>query len=429
MDSVLNTLNASGQATYFTFSEEPEFDQEEKVSLWTIEGDIIRPPTSLKIRKKFPPGVFKVDISREIGYYCSKINVSSDGLYKFDDEIINDTLIEINKFWDKAEDYKAKKVLHKRGILFYGGPGCGKSSIISLLCSEVIKRNGVIFVVSSVSNLSIYTNFLKHNFRVIEPDTPIITIIEDLDKYTDSDYDIDLAYFTRTRPVQTAAYTRIREYFDFYAVPCDLLWKSFDSAVIQMGEVAPVQSKTLLDPLTVGTDIPYCSLRDLSLAVYYSAGNAPLGQTVTVPSGYGNIFGYNRGDTSAKLLTYLNYGNFVGDESVGDKDNRWWNSSFTAAGVSNYSQRYFNNNFVSLFPLLAYQKIYQDFFRWSQWENADPTAYNVDYYNGSGNLFGPVNIASIIPSESFAIRPAIITAASSNWAIVAAAGPEMPKET
>ena len=32
-------------------------------------------------------------------------------------------------------------------------------------------------------------------------------------------YDIDIQYFTRTRPVQTAAYTRIREYFDFYAVP------------------------------------------------------------------------------------------------------------------------------------------------------------------------------------------------------------------
>lgn len=191
MDSVLNALNTSGQATYFTFSEEPEFDQEEKVSLWTIEGDIIRPSTSLKIRKKFPPGVFKVDISREIGYYSSKIDVSSDGLYKFNDEIINETLTEINKFWDKAEEYKAKKVLHKRGILFYGGPGCGKSSIISLLCSEVIKRNGVIFVVSSVSNLSIYTNFLKHNFRVIEPDTPIITIIEDLDKYTDSDELLD----------------------------------------------------------------------------------------------------------------------------------------------------------------------------------------------------------------------------------------------
>lgn len=214
------------------------------------------------------------------------------------------------------------------------------------------------------------------------------------------DYDIDLAYFTRTRPVQTAAYTRVREYFDFYAVPCDLLWKSFDSAVIQMGTVAPVQSKTLLDPLTVGTDIPYCSLKDLSLALFYSAGNTPLGQTVSVPSGFGNIFGYNRGDVNSKLLSYLNYGNFVGDVAVGNSSNRWWNTSFTASGVANYSQKYLNNNFVSLFPLLAYQKIYQDFFRWSQWENADPTAYNVDYYNGSGNLFGSSNIASVIPPSS-----------------------------
>ena len=77
----------------------------------------------------------------------------------------------------------------------------------------------------------------------------------------DCDYDIDLAYFTRTRPVQTAAYTRVREYFDFYAVPCDLLWKSFDSAVIQMGQIAPVQSKTLLDPLALrSADYPECTL-------------------------------------------------------------------------------------------------------------------------------------------------------------------------
>jgi hypothetical protein len=218
----------------------------------------------------------------------------------------------------------------------------------------------------------------------------------------DCDYDIDLAYFTRTRPVQTAAYSRIREYFDFYAVPCDLLWKSFDSSVIQMGEVAPVQSKTLLDPLTVGTDIPWCYLMDLHSALLLSSGNSPLGNAVSVSSGFGNIFGYNRGDTSAKLLSYLNYGNVVNplSTSVGTTSNRWWNTSFTVSDVSNYSQKYSNNNAVSLFPLLAYQKIYQDFFRWSQWENADPTSYNVDYYAGSGNLFGTSGLSSAIPSGS-----------------------------
>lgn len=218
----------------------------------------------------------------------------------------------------------------------------------------------------------------------------------------DCDYDIDLAYFTRTRPVQTAAYTRIREYFDFYAVPCDLLWKSFDSAVIQMGTVAPVQSKTLIDPLTIGNDIPWCYLADLSTALYYSGGGSPLGQTVSVPSGSGNIFGYNRGDVNFKLLNYLNYGNVVNFDSsnVGTSVNRWWNASFTSAGVSTYSQKYLNNNAVSLFPLLAYQKIYQDFFRWSQWENADPTAYNVDYYTGSGNLFGSSGLSTVLPASN-----------------------------
>lgn len=218
----------------------------------------------------------------------------------------------------------------------------------------------------------------------------------------DCDYDIDLAYFTRTRPVQTAAYTRVREYFDFYAVPCDLLWKSFDSAVIQMGEVAPVQAKTLLDPLTVGTDIPWCYLLDLSRVCYYSGGSKALGSTVAVPPGYGNIFNFNRGDTVFKLLSYLNYGNIVApnESGVGISANRWWNTSFTTSTFQNYSQKYENNNAVSLFPLLAYQKIYQDFFRWSQWENADPTAYNVDYYSGSGNLFGNDGIRSSIPSNN-----------------------------
>lgn len=216
----------------------------------------------------------------------------------------------------------------------------------------------------------------------------------------DCDYDIDLAYFTRTRPVQTAAYTRVREYFDFYAVPCDLLWKSFDSAVIQMGAVAPVQSKTLLDPLTVGTDIPWCTLSDFSYAVYYAGGNTALGSSVNVVSNYANIFGYNRGDVNSKLLFYLNYGNFVDPSAstVGTSSNRWWNTSFSSSANNNYSQKYSQNVSVSLFPLLAYQKIYQDFFRWSQWENADPTAYNVDYYTGSGNLFGSTGLPHAIPA-------------------------------
>ena len=60
-----------------------------------------------------------------------------------------------------------------------------------------------------------------------------------------------------------------------------------------------------------------------------------------------------------------------------------------------FTQRYIQNSVVNLFPLLAYQKIYQDFFRWSQWENANPSSYNVDYFSGVSP-----SLVESLPSDS-----------------------------
>nr|DAX12080.1 MAG TPA: Major capsid protein [Microviridae sp.] len=235
-----------------------------------------------------------------------------------------------------------------------------------------------------------------------------------------STYKFDLEYFTRTRPVQTSAYTRIREYFDFFAVPCNLIWKSFDSAVIQMGEKAPIQSKDLLTNLSIKGDLPYCSLSDLATALFSAGGNTPLGKSVHVVRDFANIFGYNRGDVNHKLLSMLDYGNVVvkGSTNIGTSANRWWNCSAapTSSDLITYSQAYNVNLAVNLFPLAAYQKIYQDFFRWSQWENADPTSYNFDWYTGSGNLFGSSGISSIIPpTNDYWKRDNLFSLRYANW--------------
>ena len=235
-----------------------------------------------------------------------------------------------------------------------------------------------------------------------------------------STYRFNLEYFTRTRPVQTSAYTRIREYFDFFAVPCDLIWKSFDSAVIQMGEKAPIQSKDLLTNLTVKGDLPYCNVRDLGFSLYYAGGNAATGPSPETVEGFGNIFGYNRGDVNHKLLSMLDYGSLVdpGTASVGSSSNRWWNGSSSPSSIdlNSYSQKYNVNLAVNLFPLAAYQKIYQDFFRWSQWENADPTSYNFDWYTGSGNLFGASGLTSAIPSNNdYWKRDNLFSLRYANW--------------
>lgn len=191
-------------------------------------------------------------------------------------------------------------------------------------------------------------------------------------------YKFNVEYFTRTQPVETSAYTRLREYFDFYAVPLRLLWKSAPAVLTQMQDVNQLQALSLTQNLSLGTYLPSITLDVLNFFLYrlnnssYSPGNT---------SALRNLFGFNRGDLSFKLLSYLGYGNVV--KTLPSSGNRWWSTSLKYGSSSDsYSQQYIQNNYVNLFPLLAYQKIYQDFFRWSQWEKSNPSSYNVDYFTG-----------------------------------------------
>lgn len=206
-------------------------------------------------------------------------------------------------------------------------------------------------------------------------------------------YKFNVEYFTRTQPVETSAYTRLREYFDFYAVPLRLLWKSAPSVLTQMQDINQIQALSLTQNLSLGTYLPSLPLSSLFYFPYRLNGTSP---NPGSSSGYKNMFGFTRGDLSFKLLSYLGYGNFV--SSVPLDGNRWWSTSLIkTSDPSGYSQQYIQNTYVNVFPILAYQKIYQDFFRWSQWENANPSSYNVDYFSGTVPDFIPTDS---IPSES-----------------------------
>jgi hypothetical protein len=190
-------------------------------------------------------------------------------------------------------------------------------------------------------------------------------------------YKFNVEYFTRTQPVETSAYTRLREYFDFYAVPLRLLWKSAPSVLTQMQDINQIQALSLTQNLSLGSYLPSFPLNFLYNALFrLNAGSDDPGFS----SALKNMFGYSRSDLAFKLLSYLGYGNVL--SKVPSSGNRWWSTSLKNDSSVNYTQVYIQNNYVNIFPILAYQKIYQDFFRWSQWELSNPSSYNVDYYSG-----------------------------------------------
>ena len=190
-------------------------------------------------------------------------------------------------------------------------------------------------------------------------------------------YKFSVEYFTRTQPVETSAYTRLREYFDFYAVPLRLLWKSAPSVLTQMQDINQIQALSLTQNLSLGTYLPSFPLSSLFQALTFLNGQS---SSPGASSSLLNLFGFSRSDCAYKLLSYLGYGNVI--KSSPATGNRWWSTSLKYETSSSYSQAFIQNSVVNIFPLLAYQKIYQDFFRWSQWENSNPSTYNVDYYSG-----------------------------------------------
>lgn len=202
---------------------------------------------------------------------------------------------------------------------------------------------------------------------------------------------LDSSYFTRTAPLETAAFTRLRENVQFFFVPYSLLWKYFNSQVMNMtqtaagGDVSRVASG-IVDNAVVSTQMPFIDYR--SIKVYL---NSLLKIYADKQSGYEDVTlnnGELRSAASAKLLQLLGYGNFP-------EQNMKQHLPLTEATAN----RSLN---LSIFRLLAYQKICNDHYTYRQWQPYDASLCNIDYLvpsrTGSLNL-GP-SLTGLISDNS-----------------------------
>lgn len=201
--------------------------------------------------------------------------------------------------------------------------------------------------------------------------------------YPGDKFQIRHQLFTRTQPVNTAAYTRIREYLDWYFVPLRLINKNLPQALMNMQD-NPVQASGISVNKVVTNDIPWTALgndgvsgRGLASFLQYMYEGAYDKKISPVL----NFFGFNAGTCGAKLAMMLRYGNFISPSYTGSS------KSFGLSTSPDFSLLAYNTGYsVNVIPFAAYQKIYADHFRFSQWEKNEPYTYNFDWYSG-GNVF------------------------------------------
>lgn len=140
------------------------------------------PTDNSKTQNELDAGVYNINHDNQLGYYAVKKDLQLDELIDLPSQEAKDCIDSIYKFWERKDKFIEYGYAYKRGILLYGVPGGGKTSIINLLCNTLTKdMNGVVFTMSTNRDLENYTVFMPEIYRAIEKNRPIITIIEDLD--------------------------------------------------------------------------------------------------------------------------------------------------------------------------------------------------------------------------------------------------------
>lgn len=195
-------------------------------------------------------------------------------------------------------------------------------------------------------------------------------------------FKISVQDIVRTTTVNTAAYARMKEYYHFFFVSYKSLWQWFDQFIV--GTPNPnsalnginLKTSTSPDYTAICESVPSFQLSDL-LSHLKSVGK--------------DSQGYRYSDGAFKLLNLLGYGN---SSFGGFKSYRYLSSGYDSGIASSpESSNSQNGKLLTTFPcavspfrLLAYQKIFNDFYRVQDWSAADVRSFNIDDFANNTNL-------------------------------------------
>lgn len=225
--------------------------------------------------------------------------------------------------------------------------------------------------------------------------------------------------FTRTQPLQTAAFTRLRENVQYYFVPFQSLWKYFEQQVNNMtsGQSGENISRIALSssedtPITTG--MPYVNyswfgkvldsmLTSCVTAIFnsYRAGYntyAKLSDSLK-----DSVFRYGRLNyaSTAKLLRSLGMLNsdldsydmiasFLSFVDTTPSSSDVTIDKFVASDygydIKSILGKLTKTPNISIFPLLAYHKIINDHYLYRQWQPYRSYECNIDYLTPSNSM-------------------------------------------
>ncbi len=153
------------------------------------------PSDNILIREELPAGAYSIHIERtysEVKISLHKVDVNCDHLLDIkqpEEEYINKIL---DNFCAKKKDFAKLKIAYKTGILLYGVPGGGKTSILSTIIQKIERLGGICFLLKNIQDVYNFDSLYKNIYRKIEPNRLILNIFEDIDGMASGDAETTL---------------------------------------------------------------------------------------------------------------------------------------------------------------------------------------------------------------------------------------------
>jgi len=128
-----------------------------------------------------PPGFYDVHRSMQ-GYSLQPRTTVSDDLIDIPGTVADDVFSDIERFLAGKEEYARYGLTHKRGYLFYGPPGSGKTSIGLMIAKRFVERvGGVVMYAGDYHQFTGGVGIM----RDVEPGRPSMYLIEEADEIAD----------------------------------------------------------------------------------------------------------------------------------------------------------------------------------------------------------------------------------------------------
>lgn len=143
---------------------------------WAQSDDVFWPAS--ETCETLAPAFYRFDSIPNIGPCLRRATITTDGLIHLPDTVGEKVIGEFKTFWGLRDRFAERGFLHKRGILLWGPPGSGKTTSLMLMAQEIVEQQkGIVVQIDSPELAAICLGYI----RKIEPDRPVVAIMEDLD--------------------------------------------------------------------------------------------------------------------------------------------------------------------------------------------------------------------------------------------------------